>query len=79
MSDVTTAPVVLSTVYLLAATGGLEEPTFRALTDKEAAVSHEWITESSLLREMGDRVDVLQIDVLSDGTTITSVIESVSW
>ena len=67
----------LSTVYVLAATGGVEEPSFVTFTDETTARNHPWLTTSQLLQEVGDRVDLLEVTAWGDGTSEVEVLFTV--
>lgn len=61
-------------MYIIAATGGLEEPTFRSAPDLADALNTFTDWESDLLGQPGDRVDLLE--VTDEGV---KVIKSVAW
>ena len=52
--------------YIVAATGGLEEPTFQGFTDPVKARNHFDLWKADLITQPGDRVDLLK--VYEDGT-----------
>lgn len=63
-------------MYLIAATGGLEDPTFKSLPNATAEVALDVFSSWSkeLLCQPGDRVDLLKID-----GEVISTIESLSY
>ena len=59
-----------STIYLVAATGGLEDPSFVSFTDRaEAEETYRTWTEE-LANEPGDRIDLIAIDTIARTTSI---------
>lgn len=52
--------------YIVAATGGLEEPIFRGFADPVKARNQFDLWKVDLITQPGDRVDLLKID--EDGT-----------
>lgn len=67
----------MNTIYVVAATGGFEGPSFISATALDAAetVFTEWA--ETLIEEPGERVDLLEVVVNEDGTTKTSLLKCI--
>lgn len=52
----------MASVYLVAATGGLEDPNFESFIDEKEALAtfHDWSVDC--VNRPGDRVDILRLD-----------------
>lgn len=61
-------------MYIIAATGGLETPSFKSETELDAALNVFVQWETDLLGDPGNRVDLLEVT-----DTGVNVIKSVSW
>lgn len=65
----------MNTIYVVAATGGYDVPSFISTTALEEAETQFTQWAETLLWESGPRVDLLKIVVNEDGTTKTSLLQ----
>lgn len=73
----TTTPLApFSIVYVVAATGGYDQPSYVSFVDEAAARANCKSSISTLLQEESDRLEILKIEVFSDGITHTTVIHT---
>ena len=71
------APQQSLTLYMVAWTGGLEEPSFQSFATREAAEEtlQSWSAESGAT---GDRVSLIEQSVAADGTITTVIADEFS-
>lgn len=63
---------MFETIYLLAATGGLEDPSFETFLDEDEALTAYRSRSAVMTKDPGVRIDVLRIDSDGDMFTIAS-------